>query len=272
MHSVFRSFIYLYILSITSIFNFSLFCIPWFNLFYFPFFISFILFPYFCSSVPPSFLHSFLSCALLSFLSSSHFFLSSPLWFLLSFLPLLILSFFMPLFFRSDQLGRRQLEDTHTHQLTAECFILWDIFPPKTNKRTYHNQKIKTSLTICRVLFEQTLNNCAATIQITFKTTSAWLNQKVHFRKSGSYQISFTMSSLSLCNSGWYFFPPPTCCNFSFHVNLHTVMFTKQSALRVQLLHASTHSHVAKWWLGLLKQYFFWGGIPKNSEVQVRIT
>jgi hypothetical protein len=146
---------------------------------------------------------------LVSFLSSSHFFLGSPLWFLLSFLPLLISSFFMPFFFRSGRLGRRQLEDTH--KLTAERFVLWDIYPPKTNKRAYHN------LTINRVFFEPTLNKYGAAIQITLRTASAWLNQKVHFRKSGSYQISFTMHShfsLQL----WEVKFCPTNRNFTFNV------------------------------------------------------
>ena len=89
-------FIYLFIYPLFSPSLYFLF--PDLIHFIFPFFISFILFPYFSSSVPPSFLPSFLSCVLLSFLSSSHFFLNSPLWFLLSLLPLLTISFFMPLF------------------------------------------------------------------------------------------------------------------------------------------------------------------------------
>ena len=111
-------------------------------------------------SLPPSFLPSFFSILRLCFLSSI-LHISFPVPHYDSFFHSFHCSLFLSICLFSLRSPIRSKTIRRHTKHTAKCFILRDIYPSpppkKNNTRAYHNQKIKTNLTICRVLCEQTL-------------------------------------------------------------------------------------------------------------------
>lgn len=115
-------------------------------------------------------------------------------------LPSTIRSFlrcFFVYFFNISQLHRRWLCDIIYCSMHRPIRLF---FLSKTGQRTSLNRTLNMSFSRSRILFQWTLNDYRAAIQITFRMKIAWLNQKIHFRKSGSSQIYFTLPLFSFYN------------------------------------------------------------------------